>query len=486
MDVQPVFCNKGDFKEAVISLKRIDKSEQVKKQNKELQYIISILDTALDNALQGIVIIDQHGMIKYANDKFLMHWDVNKKQALNKYITTITKEDSLIKILESGEADFSPFITSSGEEYFVSRLPIKKNGEIIGVVAIGLIKGRAGIENLVQKLNLLESKVNFYKKQLQIVSSSRYTLNNIIGKSRKIIESKEMTVKAGKNNYTVLIVGESGTGKELFAHAIHHASSYKYGDFVRVNCAAIPKDLLEAELFGYTKGAFTGASKQGKPGKFELAHDGTIFLDEIEDMPLEMQSKLLRVIQEKEIERIGAIKPIRLNFRLIAATHENLKEMMEEGKFRKDLFFRLNVLKIELPPLREIKEDIPILIESEQKRDSIKITSPTVKLLKSYDYPGNIRELKNILDYAVSSCSDNVIKERDLHSNICNQVINKQNISLDYNLKKVSIEAEKNAIMNALRSTENNKTKAAKILGIHRTILYNKIKKYRLSIYREA
>ena len=282
----------------------------------------------------------------------------------------------------------------------------------------------------------------------------------------------------------MLISGESGTGKELFAQAIHHASARKLYPFVRINCAAIPKDLLESELFGYEKGAFTGAGSSGKPGKFELAHKGTVFLDEVGDLPLEMQPKLLRAIEDYEFERVGGTKVIRTNLRVIAATNQNLEQMLADGRFRKDLFYRLNVIPLHIPPLRERKTDIIHVAQWMLKQMAVEANIPEVKLdaaaqkaLKSYEWPGNVRELSNVLERTMSALESNTIHLQDLPFYLYrnSKESSEQNRS---SLKDLQARTEKETIHYALKESSNNKAKAARMLGIHRTLLYKKMKKY--------
>ncbi len=291
-------------------------------------------------------------------------------------------------------------------------------------------------------------------------------------------------LRAAANSFPVLISGESGTGKELFAQGIHHASARRLYPFVRINCAAIPKDLLESELFGYEKGAFTGAQANGKPGKLEMARKGTLFLDEIGDLPLEMQPKLLRVLEDKEFERVGGTKVICSDFRLIAATNHNLEEMVADRRFRKDLFYRLNVIPFNIPPLRERKEDIIRIAGHLLKQMSLEASLPEVNLdvkvedaLMKYDWPGNVRELSNVLYRVVSSLDGNTIQICDLPFYIYRNRMVAQKSSLTC-LKDFQFNAEKEAIRYALQATDNNKAKAARMLGIHRTHLYKKMKKY--------
>ena len=284
----------------------------------------------------------------------------------------------------------------------------------------------------------------------------------------------------------VLITGESGTGKELFAQAIHNAGNRRLKPFVRINCATIPRDLLESELFGYEKGAFTGASSTGKLGKFELAHQGTILLDEIGDLPREMQPKLLRVLEEKEVERIGGTLPIKSDFRLIAATNQDLGAMISDVRFRKDLFYRLSVIPLHIPPLRERRENVlPIAgsILRQLAQDAvlaeIAIDQQAGRILQQYDWPGSVRELSNVLERTVASLEGAVIFPHHLPFFLQRQ-IDALFDGPSTSIKQVQTKAEIEAICFALKQAQGNKAGAARLLGIHRTLLYKKMRKYGL------
>jgi transcriptional regulator with PAS, ATPase and Fis domain len=288
--------------------------------------------------------------------------------------------------------------------------------------------------------------------------------------SDAIVSLTAQALKAAASHFPVLISGESGTGKELFAQAIHHASPRKVYPFVRINCASIPKDLFESELFGYEKGAFTGAKAEGKPGKFELAHRGTIFLDEIGELPPSMQPKLLRVLEEKEFERVGGTSVIRSNFRLIAATNQNLEAMIREGHFRKDLFYRLNVFPITVPPLRERREDIiPIFLHllhqlsSEANLMDIYLDRSASKVLTEHSWPGNVRELSNVLEWTLSSLEGTCIRDRDLPFYLKPRP---EIPSPDRHspMREVQVRADAQAIRQALQEAGHNKAKAARLL----------------------
>ncbi len=332
------------------------------------------------------------------------------------------------------------------------------------------------IENALRSYGLL-----LEIKRLKGLIEKRYDFKNIVAKSEKMKKVLEKVSLVAKTDSTVAVLGESGTGKELIARAIHFASERKNKPFVAVHSAAIPETLLESELFGHEKGAYTGAIRSSK-GYFVQAHEGTIFLDEIGDMPLSIQAKLLRVLQERQFYPIGAEKPVEVDVRVIVATNRELEVEIKEGRFRDDLFYRIMVIPITLPPLRERKEDIPILVEmflkefSQQMKKEIKgITISAMQKLMLHTWPGNVRELKNIIEYAVTMTSYEVITE-DL-------ILQGKSLSQDplVNLKEARYAFEKNYITHLLDITSGNVSRAAKIAGKYRADFYNLLKKYNIS-----
>lgn len=345
---------------------------------------------------------------------------------------------------------------------------------------IAHIKKAISIHKIVQENSMLRDAI-----------SSRYKFGNIIGKSRPMQDLYETIEKVGPASASILIEGESGTGKELVAKAIHFNSPRKDGAFIAVNCSAFAETLLENELFGHEKGAFTGASAM-KKGRFELAHKGTLFLDEIGELPASIQVKLLRVLQEKNFERVGGTTTIQVDFRLIAATNKNLDQEIKEGRFREDLYYRLNVVKATLPPLRERQEDIPLLINyfiekyshGQKKSNTLKGVAPeTARLLFDYPWPGNIRELENMVERAVILASGEYITPADLPLKLRQST--GSNLQLDgipenAGLAETLTAVEKKMIQRALMLTDNVQTKAAKMLGIGKSGLNQKIKKYGL------
>ena len=310
----------------------------------------------------------------------------------------------------------------------------------------------------------------------------RYDFSNIIGTGGPMRQVYEQIAQVAHSNTTVLIRGESGTGKELIAHAIHYNSPRAQKPFIKVNCAALPETLIESELFGYEKGAFTGAHAL-KKGRFDLAEGGTLFLDEIGDMNLSTQVKLLRVLQEKEFERLGGTSTIRTNVRLIAGTHKNLEQAMVEGKFREDFYYRLNVFAIFVPALRERKSDLLLLADHflqkyarEHKKDIRRISTPAIDMLTAYHWPGNVRELENVIERAVLVCDENAVHGHHLPPTL--QTAQASGTITTLSLSQAVVAFEKDIVLDALKTTRGNRAKAARLLGTTERIINYKVRKY--------
>jgi len=372
--------------------------------------------------------------------------------------------------------------------FLVHRVPIKEDDRVIAVVGLVLFDSASTASRLAEKVSHLQSKVHLYENELLSLRATRYTMDSIVGASKAMTALKWQAIKAAATNLPVVIVGASGTGKELFAQAVHNASPRKFHPFVRVNCAAIPRELFESELFGYDKGAFTGAKATGKPGKIELAHHGSLFLDEIGDLPLEMQPKLLRVLEEKDFERVGGTSLVKSDFRLLAATNHNLEDMLAENRFRTDLFYRLNVITLLIPPLRERREDIlPIArhllqqIAHDCGLTQVVLSSEAEDALTSYAWPGNVRELSNVLERAVHYAEGDRVNLSDLPRYLF-QKDKRPNTPVLEPLKHVQHSAEKEALRRALEAADFNKVRAAQMLGIHRSLFYKKLKKYGVAL----
>lgn len=323
-----------------------------------LRQQLEIYELIFDSIHNGAIVTDASGYVTHFNKPYGRFLGVDPADQIGRHCTQVLDNTRMHIVAKTGQPEINRPHEIKGQNMVVQRIPIQKDGQVVAVFGQVMFKDVRDVHKLAREFSLLESKVQHYEEELLNLRATRYTLESIKGKSEVISALKREALHAAGSKSQVLITGESGTGKELFAQAIHQAGDRKLYPFVRINCAAIPKDLLESELFGYEKGAFTGARSRGKPGKFELADQGTIFLDEIGDLPMEMQPKLLRVLEDKAFERVGGNRVIRSDFRLIAASNQPIEEMLESGTFRKDLFYRLNVIRLHIPPLRQRREDI--------------------------------------------------------------------------------------------------------------------------------
>ena len=438
----------------------------------ELELEKKKLEILIDSMDKAILSIDKYGKIDKYNSKFIEIFKLDN-DIYNKDISEI-----LAFINKDSTDNYKKMKTYSF--YY-------KNGDysLKGVYSINKIILKNELKGYV--IDFIDKK-NAIKNYNKINKDYRITLDNIIGESNAIKVTKKEALIASKSTSTVLITGESGTGKELFARAIHTHSDRCDNQFIAVNCAAIPDNLLESELFGYEEGAFTGAKKGGKLGKFELAHKGTIFLDEIGDMSLHLQAKLLRVLQEKELNKIGSKSNISIDVRIVAATNKNLEDMVNKGTFREDLYYRLNVIPINLPSLKERKEDIPLLIKYMINEYAIKlnkhvtdIDDDVVNLFMNYRWPGNIRELQNIIEYSINMSLNSTIT-MDIIPNKIKNIEFDTDIQINESIKTLD-ELEKKEIIKAInkyKDYKKDKDLVAKALGISRATLYRKIEKYKI------
>lgn len=438
----------------------------------------------LESSHDMICFLDEFGKVNYVNPAYKKHFPLHSENIIGKDIEEISPKGLRAKVFKTKKLIENVVHTREGIDVITKVDPIFIDGNFKGVISTS--KPINEIKELLSKLRKSEEELNYYKEEFQKQLSQNSSFKDIIGSSSTLRDMLYICQKASKSTSTALIRGESGTGKELIAKAIHNNSSRKHKPFVRVNCAAIPENLLESELFGYEKGAFTGALKN-KPGKFAIANEGTIFLDEIGDMPLSMQVKLLRVLQEREIESLGAIEPQKIDVRVIAATNRNLENMIKEGKFREDLYYRLNVLSIQLPPLRDRKEDLSLLVEHfiEKINNKLNIGIKGIQkdaLIHLYDYswPGNIRELENVIERAMNLCDGEYISVKDLPYYMQNSIpVEKNAMKFDENNILPFEEYEKQIITLAMKKYKSF-NKAGKALGLtHRTISL-KCKKYNI------
>ncbi|TCL39203.1 PAS domain S-box-containing protein [Anaerospora hongkongensis] len=446
----------------------------------------SILESVVESLFEGIVVVDKNGIITMLNQAYGDFLGIDATTAIGHPATDIIPNTRMHLVVQNRKAEIGDVQRIGDNNVVVTRIPIIKDGEITGAVGKVLFKDVKDLRTMANKLNKLQSELEYYKEELHKTYGGKYTIESIISRSEKMEWLKTIAAKAAKGHSTVLLLGESGTGKELFAHAIHQGSPRRNGPFIKVNCAAIPEPLLESELFGYEDGAFTGARRGGKPGKFELANGGTIFLDEIGDMTMSMQVKLLRVLQEKEVERLGGTNTSTVDVRVITATNKELEQLVKQGKFRPDLYYRLNIISLSLPPLRERYEDIPLLCNvllqkiSNTINTSIKGISPAVmKLFTEYSWPGNVRELENVLERSVNLMDDEeFIMLEHLPPTIKKSYKVAEETAAD--IYSVLENAERQAICKALEAMEGNKSKAAQLLGLHRSGFYKRLKKYNI------
>ena len=432
-------------------------SVETKAENLRMNSIIETLDFALLSFDEKYNILYSNGMMKE-----ILSDEENEKE-IKEYVRT-----NGVKFRKRHESTL--YLKKSGKliEYEMTYVPI-------------IIEGNSkGAEIYLKETSGILTKAN---QLIQPIKSGFF--DDIIGESEQITRVKKDAMAFANSRSNVLIQGESGTGKEVFATAIHNGGNRADGPFVTVNCAAIPDNLIESELFGYVSGAFTGASKEGRAGKFEIANGGTLFLDEIGELPIYLQPKLLRALQEKKIQRVGSNRSIDIDIRVIAATNRNLVEMMENGSFREDLYYRLCVIPIKIPPLRERKEDIPLLAEYFLERYKVMLDKPFIQqmdkkvyaILDEYPWMGNVRELQNTIEYAVNRCVNDSI---DIYA-LPERILRSQGKTVEK--PRLLSEIEKEAIINALKyyeGTSDAKGMAAAEMGISRATLYRKIKEYEI------
>ena len=458
----------------------------------KIDEMFNLQNNIIDNLHEAVCICSNVGIVNYWNKSAEKLYDLKGEDIVGKYIGAFFPNALILKTIKDGKRrDNMEHEPVKGKFVILSSVPIY-NGKGKMVAVVSTDREVTEVVTLAKQLETEKKKVQLleiaYKKEI----ASNYNFSSIIGKNKKIIEAIAMSQKIAQSSASILITGESGTGKEVFAKAIHEASG-RIGNFVVINCGAIPEQLLESEIFGYVEGAFTGAIRKGKTGKFELANNGTLFLDEIGDMPMEMQVKLLRVLQDGVVYRLGSEKGIVTDARIIAATNKNLIELMKEKKFREDLYYRFAVVQIDLPPLRERKEDIKELAElfmnQIAKKENIDINSIDERiypLLFQCRWKGNIRELRNVIQRMIVLSTEGKITLDTLPEYILKDGEGESEITIDdngnevmnankYNLLRIMDNVEKKTIMEVLLLAGGNKQKAAKILNLKRSTLYYKL-----------
>lgn len=451
------------------------------------KYLESQMDSVLSCVNDAVTVINEHDTVEFWNHAAEKLYGIKHQEIIGKKIDQFFSNLVVTKVVkEKIEVRETYHQPRTGTHVLINSMPVKVKGHIAGSVSAE--KDITEVIHLHKQLSLASSQVIELEQEINKISSEKDAFSKIYGHNTKFKDILVLAKRVASTQAAVLIRGESGTGKELFAEAIHQESARSDKRFIVINCAAIPASLLESELFGYESGAFTGADKKGKKGTFEYANEGTIFLDEIGEMPIEMQAKLLRVLQNKIIYRVGGNAPIKIDVRIIAATHRNLDKMISEGQFREDLYYRLNVVSFEIPPLRTRKDDIPELAYLFVKEfagmhgKNIKSIEPELMgLFLTYHWPGNVRELRNVIERLVILTDDDKIRVENLPEHLRIPVFTPSVSNLGaVNLAEVTEQTERKVILKTLEDVNWNKSKAAKKLGVPRSTLYYKLKSLKL------
>lgn len=481
-------------RQAVIEMVRFLESDFIMNEASEIHGVDKLLhenalmqerlQMILESVQDGICVVDRSGEVTYVNPSYLRIVHKTPEMVVGQNVFETAADGNRCAVLRSGIARIGSIRHKKDGTTIVANVnPIFVDGEIAGVVSV--IKDITEIQTLMERLSQVSAKAEYLEQELLRTKKTAQAFANYIGKSGKVVDVLALASKAADSSANVLIRGESGTGKEVIAEGIHYASGRRRGPFIRVNCGAIPGALLESELFGHEKGAFTGAVRR-KLGKFELANHGTIFLDEIGELDKNLQVKLLRVLQQKEFDRVGGEETIHVDVCIIAATNRDLEAMVREGTFRDDLYYRLNVIPIILPPLRDRPDDIPLLVEhfiekisKENKKDVRGITPDAMQMFMHYRWPGNVRELENVIERVITLMDTDLITAAVLPSYIKGDIAGREVQSLADDTVLPWEEYEKQIIANALRQGTSFNG-AAKLLRISHKTVAAKARKYGL------
>jgi transcriptional regulator with PAS, ATPase and Fis domain len=438
----------------------------------------------LESLCEGAVAVDTEARIVWISEKYVKRLGLKSAaDALGREVEEIIPNSLMREVVRTGEPILLDIMEFGTESFVVTRMPLTdESGKVIGAIGFVLYHRLQYLKPLVSKFAHLQSELANVERRLAEERRAKYTLSSLVGSSPALVEMKRQARRAAQLDTTVLLAGETGTGKETLAHAIHAASPRAHQPFVAVNVAAIPETLLEAEFFGAAPGAYTGVDRKGRDGKFKLADGGTLFLDEVGDMPLGVQAKLLRVLQEQEIEPLGSNKVIQVNVRVITATSLDLAALVRQGKFRSDLYYRLNVLALRLLPLREHIGDLEAIAETLLEQITLRTGMPqrelspsAVAALSAYHWPGNIRELRNVLEKAVLHSERTRLEAKDLASILPAAGDAPPGLQAIRPLTDAVAEAERTAIRAALTAAKGKKAAAAQLLGISRATLYEKL-----------
>lgn len=488
MNQVTVLCNispVGEVAGAVIVFQALTDLDKVALELDTTKRLYETLLTVTNIAYEAIFVVDDQGKITLVNEAACHFFGKREKELLQRPVDQVMENTRLFRTLKTGMAETNEIQVIHGRPYIVSRLPIVRQGKIIGAVGKIIFQKLEEVKEVAERLAQMDHELEYYKEKVG-VSRLAVTFNQIVTVSRDMRRLKQEAEIAARGNSTIMLTGESGTGKELFAEAIHQASPRRKGPYVKVNCAAVPENLLESEFFGYVSGAFTGAQKGGKAGKFAIADEGTLFLDEIGDMSLNLQSKLLRVLEGKTFEPLGSNESVKVDVRIIAATNKDLIQKVASGEFRSDLYYRLNVINFHLIPMRDRSEDILPLIHvfleqlNQDFGKQITDVSPAVrKILVGHRWPGNVRELKNVIERAVNFASGEMLELEDLPFYLREPEIEESLPSAKgWNLENAHVHLDKETLQKALLKMNGNKSEVARLLGISRSWLYEKMRRY--------
>jgi transcriptional regulator with PAS, ATPase and Fis domain len=438
---------------------------------------------AFSSMVEGMMLVDREGRVVWINEaykKFLPALGFARPEDfVGRPVEEVVPNTLMRHVVQSGKPILVDLLTNQAGTFVVSRIPLRdESGEVIGALGMVLFdRPETNLQPLIAKFARLQRDLDDARRQLAAQRRTKYTLASFIGSAPAVLEVKRQARRAAQADGNVLLLGETGTGKELLAHAVHAASARADKPFVSVNLAAVPETLLEAEFFGVAPGAYTGADRKGRDGKFKLADGGTLFLDEIGDMPAALQGKLLRALQEQEVEPLGSNRVIKVDVRVIAATSRDLKSLVAEGRFREDLYYRLNVLPIRVPALRERITDLEALADSLLESVASRSGMPQRELepgalaaLAVHSWPGNVRELRNVLEQAAMLTDHARLTAEDFAG------ILDKGTSAAQSLPQRIADLERKSIESALAATGGNKVSAARLLGISRATLYEKLK----------
>jgi transcriptional regulator with PAS, ATPase and Fis domain len=456
-----------------------------------VDFAYDVFERLLSDPFEGMTVIDNKKRLQYISPVHEQFFGLRHGEGNGRPVRDVIENTKLDRVIDTGHVEVGELQRVRGLERIVSRIPVKRNGEVIGAYGRVMFKGPEQLEKITRRLNALEGEVEFYKREAAVLRDRTYGLEHLIGDSPAMRKLRSEIIKVAPLEIPILIRGESGTGKELVAHSLHRLSPRRDNAMVMVNAAALPATLVESELFGYEPGAFTGANKKGRKGKFELAAGGTIFLDEIGDTPLEVQVKLLRVLQDQMVERVGGDRPYQVDFRLITATNCDLKQLVTESKFRLDLYYRISAIVIEVPPLRMRIGDIPELAErflseiaTRHARPAPELTSEAMSYLTEQRWPGNVRQLRHEVERAFVFAEDGRItadilaRYGDGWSQPQDREVERaggppENLSMEpTTMKDALAQVEVGVIRQAMARHKGNKKRVASELGISRSYLY--------------